>query len=267
MVKIGIIGHGFVGKAVERAFENASIFIVDPKYNTKVTDLTDFEPNVTFICVPTPSNDDGSVNTSIVLESIVNTLSFTYSMVVVKSTVPPSFAEQFKNNERVVFNPEFLTERNAIEDMIWANRVILGGLPESAKTIHYYYLKYSICSASEYVYVTAEEACYIKYISNYMIAAKVAILNELNSLFVDKQSWSKIVNVLRKDSRLGDSHWLVPGLDGKRGFGGACLPKDTNAFLLEAPNLTILKTVIESNNHLRNLYEPDARELQQNIKF
>jgi UDP-glucose 6-dehydrogenase len=72
---------------------------------------------------------------------------------------------------------------------------------------------------------------------------------------------------MKMDSRLGSSHWLVPGLDGKRGSGGACLPKDSNALLHEAPSLSILNTAIESNNHYRGLYEQDAREIQQNIKF
>jgi UDP-glucose 6-dehydrogenase len=59
----------------------------------------------------------------------------------------------------------------------------------------------------------------------------------------------------------------MPGLDGKRGFGGACFPKDSKALLHEAPDLSILKTVIESNNYFRSLYEPESRELEQNIKF
>ena len=266
-MRIAIIGVGFVGNAVSRAFDNNTLLLVDPKLNTKIESIVDFEPNITFICTPTPSNDDGSANTEITMEAIQYTLQNTYSLVVVKSTVPPSFAEEFEYTDRVVFNPEFLTERNAVSDMIWSDTIILGGSEISTALIEQYYRKNSICSTTEYILVSAEEACWIKYITNTMVAMKVAYLNELNSLFTDKQSWSHVVNALRRDSRLGNSHWLVPGLDGKRGFGGACLPKDSKALLHEAPSLSILKTVIESNNYFRSLYKPESRELEQNIKF
>ena len=266
-MKIAIIGVGFVGNAVARAFENNSLLLVDPKLETDISEVVAFEPNVSFVCTPTPSSDTGEANLQITLDAIRYLLMNTYGLVVVKSTVPPSFAAQFAKIERVVFNPEFLTERNAVSDMIWADSIILGGPEHATEVIEQYYRKNSICSAREYTHVSGEEACWIKYITNTMLAVKVAYLNEVYSQFTDKQSWSHVVNALRKDDRLGTSHWLVPGLDGKRGFGGACLPKDSKALLHEAPELSILKTVIESNNYFRSLYQPELRELEQNIKF
>lgn len=266
-MKIAIVGVGFVGNAVARAFENTTTLLVDPKLGTDISAVIEFEPNVSFVCTPTPSSEDGRANTKITLEAIQYLLQNTYGLVVVKSTVPPSFAAQFAKSERVVFNPEFLTERNAIADMIGASTVILGGTEYACSLIEEYYRKHSICFAYNYLHVSGEEACWIKYITNTMLAVKVAYLNELYSYFTDKQSWSNVVNILREDARLGTSHWLVPGLDGKRGFGGACLPKDSKALLHEAPSLSILKTVIESNNYFRSLYEPELRELEQNIKF
>ncbi len=266
-MKIAIIGIGFVGKAVARAFENNELLLIDPKLGVDIAEVKNFEPEVTFICTPTPSRDDGSVDESITVNAAQYVLLNTFSTVVIKSTVPPRVAAHYHKNYRVVFNPEFLTERNAIQDMIWHPKVILGGDPEHTKKIEELYRNHSICGAKVFEHVSAEEACWIKYITNCMLAVKVGFLNELNSEFSDKQSWSRVVNILKDDSRLGDSHWLVPGLDGKRGFGGACLPKDTKALLHEAPSLSILKTVIESNNYYRGLYEPDAREIQQNIKF
>ena len=266
-MRIAIIGVGFVGNAVARAFENNELLLVDPKLGTHISQTVDFEPNVTFICTPTPSTDTGEADLTITQEAVQYTLTNTYSLVVVKSTVPPSFASQFTKSERVVINPEFLTERNAISDMVWADSIILGGSEYACSLIEDLYRKHSICSAKQYHHVSAEEASWIKYITNTMLAVKVAYLNELYSYFTDKQSWSNVVNILREDARLGTSHWLVPGLDGKRGFGGACLPKDSKALLHEAPSLSILKTVIESNNYFRSLYEPELRELEQNIKF
>ncbi len=266
-MKIAIIGVGFVGNAVARAFETNELLLVDPKLGTDISAVVEFEPNVSFVCTPTPASQDGQANSKITLDAIQYLLQNTYGLVVVKSTVPPSFAAQFSKSERVVFNPEFLTERNAISDMIGADTVILGGTAHATAWIEDYYRKHSICFAHTYQHVSGEEACWIKYITNTMLAVKVAYLNELYSYFTDKQSWHHVVNALRKDPRLGTSHWLVPGLDGKRGFGGACFPKDSKALLHEAPDLSILKTVIESNTYFRSLYEPELRELEQNIKF
>ena len=60
-MRIGIIGYGFVGKAMENGIkDNVDIFLVDPILNTKISDLKDFLPEIIFICVPTPMNEDGS---------------------------------------------------------------------------------------------------------------------------------------------------------------------------------------------------------------
>jgi len=71
-MKIGIVGHGFVGKAVDYGFETPLVekFIVDPIYGTTLDDLKSFNPDVVFICVPTPMNEDGSVDASLVTEAV-----------------------------------------------------------------------------------------------------------------------------------------------------------------------------------------------------
>ena len=65
--KLGIIGHGFVGKATDWGFnKHVSKFIVDPLLNTTISDLKEFKPEIVFICVPTPMSDDGSIDSSII---------------------------------------------------------------------------------------------------------------------------------------------------------------------------------------------------------
>ena len=59
----------------------------------------------------------------------------------------------------------------------------------------------------------------------------------------------------------------MPGFDNKRGYGGACFPKDTNALSTFAPAFSILKKVIEENNNYRRSYEKDKRELEQNVTY
>ena len=61
-LRLGIVGHGFVGKAVDYAFSTPLVdkFVVDPKYGTDISGLVAYQPNVTFVCAPTPMNEDSN---------------------------------------------------------------------------------------------------------------------------------------------------------------------------------------------------------------
>ena len=72
-LKLGIVGHGFVGKATDWGFnKRVNKFIVDPLLNTNIRDLKDFNPEIVFICVPTPMSDDGSQDSSIIEKLLRN---------------------------------------------------------------------------------------------------------------------------------------------------------------------------------------------------
>ena len=79
------------------------------------------------------------------------------------------------------------------------------------------------------------------------------------------------LNLICLDTRIGESHINVPGPDGKKGFGGACFPKDIAALINYASNinvdLSILKEIQEKNNNIRSEYKKSNREAEQNIKF
>jgi hypothetical protein len=71
-------------------------------------------------------------------------------------------------------------------------------------------------------------------------------------------------------------HTRVPGFDGKRGFGGACLPKDTKAFLRfsthdmddgTVASFDLLEKVLDINSDYRVQYDLDEREKVNNITF
>ena len=268
MTSISIVGYGFVGSAVKAVFPTKNVFLADPKLGTSIEDIP-FDTDFIFICLPTPEKDDGSANIDLVVSSVNYLLESTSSQIIIKSTVPPSILKNFSNLalNRLCFNPEFLTERNAVNDMINADNIVLGGFGRACKLVRKLYKEHSICTARKFTIVSAEEACWIKYITNTMLAAKVALLNEYYQEFDNKEAWISVVKVLQMDERLGTSHWQVPGTDGKLGFGGACFPKDLNSILPEAKNLSILKKVAESNNKLRAQYSLDDRETQQNINF
>ena len=76
-LKLGIVGHGFVGKATDWGFnKNIEKFIVDRIYKTTIKDLSDFNPEIIFICVPTPMEDDGAQNSEIITSVIKDLLKY-----------------------------------------------------------------------------------------------------------------------------------------------------------------------------------------------
>ena len=71
-MNIAIIGNGFVGKALKSSLTNKiQTYLVDPKLNTSVSDLDSFNPDIIFICVPTPMNIDGTQDMKILMEVIL----------------------------------------------------------------------------------------------------------------------------------------------------------------------------------------------------
>ena len=277
-MKIGIIGYGFVGKAMENGIkDNVDIFLVDPILNTKISDLKDFLPEIIFICVPTPMNEDGSQDLSIinlVLKEIKeNSIN---SKIVIKSTVlPDSIIEIEKLIPDVIYNPEFLREKHAFEDFIGSEIIIFGGQKDSANEIANFYKKHTNCINSDYQFTDLITASMIKYSINTFLSTKVIFFNQIFNIFKslsNEKNWEQFVKIISKDKRIGSSHLSVPGHDGRYGFGGACLPKDSSALINYASSidesLTLLEKSVEINNSIRSAYDKETqREIDQSINF
>ena len=278
IMKIGIIGYGFVGKALEEGFtSNVKILKIDPKLNAQPLDLKDFEPDAIFICVPTPMNNDSSQDISI-LKKVINEIKELNlkSLIVLKSSVLPNYIQEIESLiPEFVYNPEFLREKYANEDFIHAKLIVFGGCLNSCNILEQIYKDYTKCICKDYVRTDPITASLIKYTINSFLATKVTFFNEINQLFIEsgtQDSWENFIFALSKDKRIGSSHMQVPGHDGRLGFGGACLPKDSNAFSIYAETknkkLNVLKTAIKTNNNIRASYnKPTKREKEQNIKF
>ena len=277
-MKISIIGFGFVGKAIANALKgNFELQKIDPILNTKIEDLKDFKPNIIFICVPTPMKKDGTQDIQI-LRNIIETIGGYKldALAVVKSTILPTYISELENVLRnFVYNPEFLREKHADEDFINSKMIVFGGRKESAHMLAEFYKDYLMCKYDDYIYTDAITASFAKYIINSFLATKVIFFNEFFQLFKlanSKEDWSNLLEILKKDERIGSSHMDVPGHDGRFGFGGACLPKDSKAILNYSENLgndlAVLKTVIKINNKIRASYNKNTkREDEQNIFF
>ena len=277
-LKLGIVGHGFVGKATDWGFnKRVSKFIVDPLHNTSTSDLKDFAPDIVFICVPTPMNDDGSQDSSIIDEVIKDLITYCPNTIkVVKSTVLPSLLDELqKLDSKLVYNPEFLREKHANLDFVNSDMIIFGGDRNISTQVSNAYLRHSRCKTKEHIFTDLKTASLIKYSINAFLASKVIFFNELHTLYeaLDvKDSWESVINIISRDNRIGDSHMDVPGHDGKKGFGGACFPKDSLALIKFANNLDIdlnsLISTVKINNKIRSEYEElDSRESEQNVSF
>lgn len=277
-LKLGIVGHGFVGKATDWGFNRSvSKFIVDPLLDTIVSDLKDFNPDIVFICVPTPMNGDGSQDSSIIEKVVKELILYCPDAIkVVKSTVLPSLLDQlYKLDSKLVYNPEFLREKHANLDFENSDIIIFGGNRNISKQVSTAYLRHSRCKTKEHIFTDLKTASFIKYSINTFLASKVIFFNELHAIYEKlhvKDSWESVVEIISKDERIGNSHMNVPGHDGRKGFGGACFPKDSLALIKFADsmgiNLKSLISTVKINNKIRSEYEDlDARESEQNISF
>jgi len=262
--KLGIIGKGFVGSAVSSGFSTAKQYVVDPKIsadNTIDKLVNDFDPPLTFVCVPTPPSEDGSVNVDIVTDVLEALDSYNYKgIVVVKSTIIPDYLHVFKKSYklRIVYNPEFLTEAKAAQDFIDPNMQVLGGKWKDCDTVEKAYNRYSDVRVVPTFKVDLSTASLIKYTINSWLATKVIFFNELYKLQQESSSmvsWEQFTDMLTRDPRMGNSHMKVPGPDGEFGFGGHCFPKDTEALIHYAQSknikLSLLEKAVNKNKKLR----------------
>jgi UDPglucose 6-dehydrogenase len=171
--------------------------------------------------------------------------------------------EKYKGKFGIVFNPEFLTEANFIEDFKNQSRIIIGGKRPYSTQLRSIYSK--VFPNTTIIKTGSKTAEMVKYMTNTFLATKVSFANEMyqicERLGID---YDKVVEYSTYDERLGKSHWAVPGPDGKFGFGGSCFPKDINALIKVAEDLKVVSFVLdgawETNLNVRP--ERDWEELK-----
>ena len=271
MLKMTIIGHGFVGKAIDYAFQDdVEKQIIDPKIGVELKDVK-LNADVTFVCVPTPMHKNGKCDVSILEDVLTQIKHRMTGLIVVKSTVTPDKIEElFRGSakHRMIYNPEFLTEKNANEDIINPFVHIFGGQSDATEKLELIYKEYSICKPCPVYRMSATDASFVKYGINTFLATKLTFFNEFYDTIKEfGGNYGRIANAIGTDPRIGHAHTRVPGFDGKRGFGGACFPKDVSAFVNFTTHTPLLEYVMDRNNQYRSEYEKDDREIEQNIEY
>lgn len=254
-MKIVIVGYGFVGKAVFNAFKDKhEVVIVDPQYTTsEIKDHHDADGVI--ICLPTPTTEDGICDVNII-SNVMDEIPI-FLPVLIKSTVTPGIVNGFKElypTHSIVYSPEFLRANSANEDFLNQRYVVLGG--EDPELFWHELFNSTLPNCKMIFTCTEEEACMIKYSANSFLALKTSFFNQIYDVCEQTgMNFDTVRQVLVQDTRIGTSHTMVPGPDGERGWGGACFPKDTSAFIrwtqtIGAP-ATLVKSAVEYNDKVR----------------
>ena len=255
---IGIVGLGFVGSAIASAMEgavNLKLVDKDPNKGThSYSDLMDCE--AIFVCVPTPMNDDGACNTSILEEVLSNLQNYT-GVIISKCTAPPNvYLRLSKFYPNLVHSPEFLTAAQAKTDYITGKFAIIGGTVGAYMRDAERVIRIGQPQLTTVSHCSIDEAALAKYAINSFLAIKVVFMNELYQLATETDvNFDVISNLMKLDPRLGNSHMNVPGNDGNLGFAGMCFPKDTAALLKYAEQqgttMNVLDAAVKKNILLR----------------
>ena len=221
--------------------------------------------DVIFICVGTPTKKNSNSADLRNVFKVVNGLKkiiTKYKIIVTKSTVPVATGDKIekilvklKNKKLVdvVSNPEFLREGEAIRDFVYPDRVIIGTNSMKANKILKNLYMPIIKKTSRYFNTSRRGAEIIKYASNAFLATKISFINELANLCEKTKVDIKDISIgMGLDQRIGDRF-----LRAAPAYGGSCFPKDTRALIDTAndynTNLSIIKTVIKSNNQRKIL--------------
>ena len=253
MKTIGIVGQGFVGNSVKeglKSYFNIETYdVIEQKRTVKNLDELFIKSDVIFVCLPTPMRLSGECDTSIVHKVLNELNSYGNKIVILKSTVPPGtcdgLSERYTNLD-IVFNPEFLTEANAVDDFINQDRIVLGGGSEDVLEIVEEMFKVSFKDIP-IIKTDRKTAEMVKYVTNCFLATKVSFANNIYDICKKSNiDYSKMIDIVKHDERVGSSHWMVPGPDGDRGYGGHCFPKDMKALVYYASTIGYYPLLIDS---------------------
>ena len=256
---IGIIGYGFVGKAVAQLKDVLKTYIYDPfnlDHKSLKSKINAYNADVVFINVPTDlSNDRLDIK---ILESCLKDYKETNetktSTLVIKSTVPVGTCEYLSNKfniDNIVFNPEFLTQRTAMEDFVNQKEVYLGGPKEHTnKVLDAYEIFFSYHNNYTQIFQTEnyKEIELLKLARNTFYSVKVSYCNSLYNL-CEKENidYSSFRKYFARANWVGHQHTYVPGPDKKFGYGGKCLPKDSTELLNFCKNNGIIFNMLEES--------------------
>ena len=253
-----IIEEG-IRELIEEAMRSGRVEVTDDAaYAIQNTD-------VSFVCVGTPSNSNGSQDISAIKRIIAQIgealrEKTDYHVVIIRSTVPPGTVEEVikvileeHTNKRMgehfglCFQPEFLREGSSIKDYNNPPFTIVGGDSERSIDRVRQVFGHLPC---DFISTSIRAAEMLKYCCNVFHAVKIVFANEIGRICkaIDLNP-HEVMNLFCRDTHLNiSSAYLKPGF----AFGGSCLPKDLQALLYLAKTkdvvVPMLSHVLPSNS-------------------
>ncbi len=220
-----------------------------------------------FITVGTPEGEDGQPDLR-ALQSVISSIGQhgrDGQIVVIKSTVPPGttqmigqaicadrFCAGYSGAPQVICNPEFLREGTAVSDFLSPDRVVVGAENRAAGEALCALYRPLLQTSAPIVLTSSLNAELVKYASNSYLAVRLSYINELAALCEKLGAdINEVAQAMGLDHRIGHSY-LSAGL----GYGGSCLPKDTQALAHMARKagapLTVLEHAMTANQNIAN---------------
>ena len=281
-MKITIIGAGYVGMSLATLLSNHHeiiLFDIDGNKIEQVknkispikdsdiqehldkhelnllatTDIKQAFKNSEIYIICTPTNYDEITNefdTASIEVTIKNILNLQKDpLIIIKSTIPLGYTKKIKkvfSYDKIIFSPEFLREGKALYDNLNPSRIVIGDTNDDAKIFGNILLNSSNNKDEiPVLYMDSNSAEAVKLFANTYLAMRIAFFNELDTYCeINNVNTLDIIEGIGHDPRIGN-YYNNPSF----GYGGYCLPKDTQQLLKNydaVPN-NLIKSIVEAN--------------------